>query len=143
MPKLTTRCLYAAAFILSSVITNASFADEADEMAAAIEKTQKDILNEQTRENMAKESPEGAKAAEKIKSLAGSAANEQEMYGLASDVLGNMKGLTQEQMMQVIQQAQKDPEGFLKTWSPEQRKKLEDLSGRLPASKAESKAKKP
>ncbi|QLY24045.1 hypothetical protein [Bdellovibrio sp. KM01] len=122
-------------FIASLFCGAYALADDASEMAAAIEKTQKDLRSSQTRQGMTKESPEAANVAEKVKSMSGSSANENEMYDLAADVLGNMKGLSQEQLMKVMQEAQKDPEGFLKTWTPEQRKKLEGIADRLPASK--------
>ena len=119
-----------AAMILSSHV---AFADEAEELASAIQKTQADMNDPKIRALMINESADSKKVAEQVKKLSGSAMNEQEMYKLASDVLNNMKGLTPDQLNKVIEQAQKDPEGFVKTWTPEQKKKLENLSERLPA----------
>lgn len=120
-------------FIASLFCSAYALADDSDDIAAAIEKTQNDLRNSNTRAEMINSSAQAGKAAQQVKTLSGSPANENEMYNLAADVMGNMKGMSQEQIKQVMQQAQKDPEGFLKTWSPEQRKKLETLSERLPA----------
>ncbi|WP_413574769.1 hypothetical protein ACLVWU_11115 [Bdellovibrio sp. HCB290] len=120
--------------VIASLFCSAyAFADDSDDTMAAIEKTQQDLKNAQTRQGMINGSKEATEVSKQIKSMTGNSANEQELYNLASDVLGNMKGLSSEQLAQVIQQAQKDPEGFLKTWSPEQRKKLENLAERMPA----------
>ncbi len=135
MLKLIGKSTAVIVFIASLFCGAYALANDANELTSAIEKTRKDLRSSQTRQNMTKESPEASKVADNVKSLSGSTANENEMYDLAADVLGNMKGLSQEQLMKVMQDAQKDPEGFLKTWSPEQRKKLESLAERLPASK--------
>ncbi|WP_413560784.1 hypothetical protein [Bdellovibrio sp. HCB209] len=133
MLKLIGKSL-AVVLIIASVFCSA-YAEDTEDMSAAIEKTQKDIRNTTTRAEMIKSSPEAAKAAEKVKALSGGSANEAEMYDLAADVLTNMKGMSQEQILEMMQKAQKDPEAFVKTWSPEQRKKLEKISDRIPASK--------
>ncbi|UYL07791.1 hypothetical protein B9G69_012120 [Bdellovibrio sp. SKB1291214] len=133
MLKLIGKSL-AVVLVIASIFCTA-YADDAADMASAIEKTQNDLKNANSRAEMIKGSSDADKAAAQVKSISGGGANEQDMYSLAADVMGNMKGMSQEQIMQTMQQAQKDPEAFLKTWSPEQRKKLEELSGRLPASK--------
>jgi hypothetical protein len=121
-------------FILCALLLNSHtvFADEADDLVKAIEKTQADLTNPKTREAMIN-TADSKKVAEQVKKLSGSSGNEQEMYSLASDVLNNMKGLSQEQLTKIIEQAQKDPEGFVKTWTPEQKKKLESIAERTPA----------
>jgi hypothetical protein len=134
MLKLIGKSL-AVVLVIASVFCTA-YADDHDDMASAIEKTQKDLQNASTRSEMIKSSADAGKAAAQVKSISGGGANEQEMYGLAADVMGNMKNMSQEQIMEAMTQAQKDPEAFLKTWTPEQRKKLEKLSERIPASKS-------
>ncbi|WP_413581812.1 hypothetical protein [Bdellovibrio sp. HCB288] len=131
----------AVVIVIASLFCSAyAFASDEEDTISAIEKTQQDLRNAQARQGMINSSKEASKASEQVKAITGNSANEQELYNLAADVLGNMKGLTSEQLEQVIKQAQKDPEGFLKTWSPEQRKKLEGLAERVPAA---SKGKRP
>lgn len=132
MLKLIGKSLAVVLFIASVFCT--AYADDAADVASSIEKTQNDLKNAASRAEMIKGSSEAGKAAAQVKSISGGGANEQDMYSLAADVMGNMKGMSQEQIMKTMEQAQKDPEAFLKTWSPEQRKKLEEISGRLPAS---------
>lgn len=79
------------------------------------------------------DSPDAARVNRQIEGLAGSQADIDAIYGLAADILGNMQDMTPEQMMKVIEEAQKDPQGFASKWTPEQRRRLKELSGRLPA----------
>jgi hypothetical protein len=84
------------------------------------------------------QSPDAAKTADQVHQISGSPANEAEIYKLAADVLGNMKGLTPDQMQKLLVEAASNPEAFTKKWTPEQIKKLKEISGRLPASQQTS-----
>ncbi len=118
---------FAALFFSSAVFADA----ETDEI---IQNVQKD-LNDATKVQEATQHSTEAKAAhEKVHELAGTPQDEKDIYGLASDVFGNMKGKSMEQIIESVNQAQKNPEAFANSWSPEQRKKLRELSERLPAS---------
>lgn len=103
------------------------------ETRAAVEKVQQQMQSPSFHQNAAKESSEAAKVEAHVKSISGSAANEQEMYNLAAEVLGNMKDQSPEEMQKMLQEAQQNPEAFLKSWSPEQQRKLKEISERIPA----------
>ena len=81
----------------------------------------------------AKENKDAAAVAAMVKEVAGSPEMKQEIYHLAADVLGNMKDLPPEQMQKMLQDAQKNPEAFTQQWTPEQQKRLKELSERMPA----------
>jgi len=68
-------------------------------------------------------------------SEAGSDENTDMVYGLAADVLGNMKDMTPEQMVKTLDDAQKNPQAFADSLTPAQKDKLKDLSSRMPATK--------
>jgi len=117
--------------LLLILIPDVSFADE--ETQAAVKTVQEQMKSPKFHKDAAKESKEAAAVEKQVKELAGSEANEQEIYNLAADVLGNMKDLTPEQMTQLLQEAQNDPQGFASKFSPEQRRKLKELAERIPA----------
>jgi hypothetical protein len=124
--------------ILLALLLLFSFAHQAHADAPtdkALADTQKDLTDPAQRENMIKSSKEAQAVAKQVKDLAGSKENEEALYQLASEVMGNMKGLSEEQMLKIVEQAQKDPEGFLKTWSPAQLQKLKEISEKSPAAK--------
>src|SRR5690606_32191356 len=60
----------------------------------------------------------------------------QEIYGLSSEVFQELVRKTNGDptlMMQEIEKAKKDPEGFARSWSPEAQAKLRSLSGKVEA----------
>lgn len=114
-------------------LTSASvLADE--ETRAAVKEVQKQMRDPKFRDEKNYESKESKAVVKKVKDIAGSEANEQEIYNLAADVLGNMQDLTPEQMNQLLQEAQKNPEAFANRMTPEQKRKLKELAEKLPAS---------
>lgn len=78
-------------------------------------------------------SPEAKAVAERVKTLAGSPEQEAQIYSLAADILGNMQDMPPDQMEKLMSKAQNDPQGFVDSWTPEQKKKLKAISERLPA----------
>lgn len=82
----------------------------------------------------AEDSPQAKKTYEQVHALAGGSDKDTDaVYGLAADVLGNMKDMTPEQMQQFLEKAQKDPQGFADSLTPEQKAKLQGISQRLPS----------
>ncbi|MBK9322556.1 MAG: hypothetical protein IPM97_06320 [Bdellovibrionaceae bacterium] len=126
------RSKYLSVFIVVQVIFS-SYSPADQETDAAISEVQGMMQSPDFAKKASKNSPEGTKAAEYVKQISGDAQNEQEMYKLAAEVLGNMKGLSLDQMKEVAEKAKVDPEAFAKTWTPEQLKKLKQLSERMPA----------
>lgn len=117
-----------------SFILILSFSAWADpDTRSAVEEVQKQMQSPSFHQNAAKESTEAADVEQHVKALAGSPENEQAMYSLAAEILGNMKDKSPEEMKKILEEARKNPEAFLKSWTPEQQKNLKNLSERIPA----------
>lgn len=130
----TTRQL---CFVGLLLVADGVFANE--ETQHAVQAVQSDLRKPSIATEAGKMSPEARQVVQQIKNMTGGGADrEAEIYSLAADVLGNMQNLTPEQMEQLMQAASKDPEGFAKKWTPEQQKKLKEISERLPASQKKS-----
>lgn len=100
----------------------------------AMRQTQELLKNKEEREKVAID-PKGKKVIQDIKTLTGGdKKSEEEIYGLAADLMPLLmeeaKG-DPNKMMEILQEAQKDPEAFAKRWTPEQRKKLKGLADKL------------
>ncbi|KYG65745.1 hypothetical protein AZI86_01325 [Bdellovibrio bacteriovorus] len=112
--------------------TNISLAD--DEMAEytkAVEKTQKDLINATQRQQMIT-TPEAKEAAAQVQDVTGGNKMDQEaIYKLASQVLGEVKGNDSAALKEALANAQKDPQKFLQTLSPELQKQIRELAGRI------------
>lgn len=106
-----------------------------DETAAAIEEVQRQMQSPAFHQNAAKNSPEAKNVQSHVKDLTGNPENEQALYQLAAEVLGNLKNKSPEELDRYLQEIQKDPEAFARSWTPEQKRKLKELSERLPAAK--------
>lgn len=117
------------------ILTAISITVKADvETDDAISEVQSQMQNAQAFKNStANNSKEAASTQRMVEKLSGNPENEKDIYKLAADILGNMKGQSPEEMQKILEQAQKDPEGFASKFSPEQRKKLEEIAGRIPA----------
>lgn len=114
--------------ILSLSLASASAEDQ------ALEQTKNLLRDRDAREKSAKDT-KGAKAMQDVKNLTGGdAVAEDEIYGLASDVMPILmeeaKG-DPNKMMQILEEAKNNPEAFAKRWTPEQRKRLKTLSEKL------------
>lgn len=103
------------------------------ETEQAIQEVQLQMKNANFGENAAKESAEARDVHNYVKGISGNPQQTQEIYDLAAEVLGNMKGLNPEQMQKLLEAAKNDPSQFADSWTPEQKEKLKKLSNRLPS----------
>jgi hypothetical protein len=70
-----------------------------------------------------------------VTNISGGGANEEAIYKMAAEVLGNMKGKSPAEMAKILEDAKQNPEAFVNSWTPEQQAKLKELSERMPAAK--------
>lgn len=112
-------------------LTQQTFADE--DVDTALIEVQKQLQNPAFIEQEAKKSSQAQQSKKMVSDIAGGSENEKEIYALAAEVLGNFKGMTIEQMQQELLRAQSNPDHFAKKWTPEQKKRLEAISKKLPA----------
>lgn len=111
-----------------------SYVQADEETRAAVQAVQEQMKSPQFHQEASKNSPEARQVEMQVKDLAGSSGNEQEIYNLAAEVLGNMKDKSPDEMKKMLQDSQGNPEAFANSWTPEQKRKLEELAKRLPAS---------
>lgn len=110
-----------------------SFANADQESDKAIEDVQKMMQQSDFKTKASKNSKEAAAVADQVANISGGGENEQELYKMAAEVLGNMKGKSPEEIIKILEEAKKNPEAFVKSWTPEQQEKLKKISERLPA----------
>ncbi|OQW46109.1 MAG: hypothetical protein A4S09_16880 [Proteobacteria bacterium SG_bin7] len=130
--------------VLLLVVTNFALAQVDKHSKQATEQTQDLLKNREEREKSSKNDPKAQKAIQDVKNISGGdKQTEDDIFGLASDL---MPALVEEsngdpnKMMQILEEAKKDPEKFAKRFSPEQRKKLKEVAEKL-GSKASQKPK--
>ncbi len=98
------------------------------------EEAQQDTMNllndPKLREQALKESEAASRAGDRVKELSsGDAKTEDEYYRLASDIVKSFKD--EKSMRDSVSGGQKDPEGFYKSLTPEQKAKIQELSRKL------------
>jgi hypothetical protein len=118
-----------------SVSSHGLLADQTKQLDAAsleaVQKTQQLMTNPEERKKATQENAETSYAAQQISSLAGSAENEQDIYELASEIFGDLAKEANGdplKIMEMLEQAKKDPNAFGKKLTPAQREKLKALS---------------
>ena len=114
-----------------ALVSRPVLADE--ETRAAVKEVQTQMRDPKFRDEKNNDSQEAKAVIKKIKEVAGSEANEQEIYNLAAEVLGNMQDLSPDQMTKLLQEAQSNPEAFANKMTPEQKRKLKEIAEKLPA----------
>lgn len=97
---------------------------------ASMERVQQELRDPVKRQKMI-DSDAAKQADQNVKSVGGSEMNQQQMYELSAEVFGNFKGKSPEEMDKLLEEAQKNPEAFMNSWSPEQKAKLKQLSNQI------------
>jgi hypothetical protein len=132
----------AALFLLLTVtLAYAEPLDKASE--EALGQTMDLLRTPDKRNDEIKKDPKAKAADAQVKSLTGNEANTEKLYELAAQVMQNLvqqSGGDTDKMMKIIEQAEKDPAGFAKTWTPEQQKLLKQLGQDIEKSKAAGKS---
>jgi hypothetical protein len=97
----------------------------------ALEQTLGILRSSQKRGEEIKNSPKAKAADAEVKALTGNEKNTEKLYELSAQIMQDL--VTQangdpDKMVKILEQAQKDPAGFAKTFSPEQQKLLKELA---------------
>jgi hypothetical protein len=126
-------------FLLGVVSFDRALAeDELDgrTLETAIKGTQDVLTDPKARQDAARGNPQAGAVLEQIKSLTGSKANEAELYQIAADVMRSLAqrtGGNPDKMVQELLNAHQNPAAFGETFSPEQKKAIEQLAGKITA----------
>lgn len=126
------KLLYSLLALSIAFFSAPAFADdEIAEYTKAVEKTQKDLTNATQRQQLIT-TPEAKEAAAQVKDVTGGNKMDQEtIYKLASQILGEVKGNDSVGLKEALANAQKDPQKFLQSLSPELQKQIRELAGRI------------
>ena len=120
--------------LMVSVLSYAQGTGQAtqQEVDDALKKVQEEMVAPDFAQKSQGMSPDAKAAIGQVKSLAGDdAAAEQDIYKLSSEIFGNMKGKSPEEMQAILEEAKRNPAKFGQTLTPAQREKLKSIGERI------------
>lgn len=123
------RTLFAA--LLAVVIQSANAGEAGDQ---ALLETQQVLTNPTSRGNAIANDPAARNADKQLRDVAGNPQRAEAIYGLAADMMSNLtsaSGGDPDKMDTILQGAAANPESFLKSMTPEQRKKLREIASEI------------
>lgn len=127
----------AAVFVCALVCAVSLYAETAEE-TKALDETLSILVSPEQRKQILEKDPKAKEADDFALQVGGNAANQQKIYELAAKVMADLAkngNSDPEKMMQILEKANKDPEGFANTFSPEQKKMLQELAAEIEKSK--------
>lgn len=109
-----------------------AYDDEADinEYTKSVENVQKDLVNVNQRAKMA-DTKESKLVVDHAKNLTGNATDENTLYEISAQVLGEIKGKNEAALTNTVNRAQQNPEAFYQSLSPEAQRKIRELAGSI------------
>ena len=122
-------------FTLSFLFSHLVWADDMTDVNDAVKKTQQLMNDPKQRQEVLNKNESAKKSDEFAAGVVGSQ-NMNEMYSVAADILPELTQLAggdPTKMMQILAEAQKNPEAFTKSLSPGALKKIRDLAGKASA----------
>ena len=129
MRKFITLCYF--------VISSSCFA-QSNDFGNAISNTQNVLTDSKLRTSAINSNEKAKQVDSSINSLVGGDKGTQdEMYLISSDILNSIAGKSDDptQLGEILIKAQKDPEAFFNSLSDAQKKKISDISKRIPSNK--------
>src|SRR3954471_101737 len=99
-----------------------------------LSKTQEVLRDPKKRQEAIKGDKKAEEADARVQRLSGSPENTQKMYEISADIMENItkqSGGDPQKMQKLLEEAQKDPEAFYKSLTPEQRGQIQKLSGEI------------
>jgi hypothetical protein len=124
-------------FVCVLVCAVSLYAETAEERKA-LDETISILISPEQRKQILDKDPKAKEADDFALQVGGNAANQQKIYELAAKVMADLAkngNSDPEKMMQILEKANKDPEGFAKTFSPEQKKMLQELAAEIEKAK--------
>lgn len=121
--------------IVFVLLLSANFAYALDQASQEAKKQTSDMLRDPKQREQAVNENDKTKAAHKnMERVTGNPANTQKAYEISADIMDSMVNQTggdPAQMQKILEEAQRDPEGFYKKLTPEQRKQIQELAGKI------------
>jgi uncharacterized alpha-E superfamily protein len=112
---------------------------ETTEEAKALDETLSILVSPEQRKQILDKDPKAKEADDFALQVGGNAANQQKIYELAAKVMADLAksgNSDPDKMMQILEKANKNPEAFANTFSPEQKKMLQELAAEIEKSKS-------
>lgn len=128
-----TKFILTASVFLASVLHAEDKLDQHSQ--EALKKTQELLNSSQQRQEAINSDPQAKKADDFVKNLTGNSNASSEIYELAAEVFASVVKDAQgdpAKMQEAISKFSRDPASFANQWTPEQKQKLKELSGKLP-----------
>lgn len=120
------------AFVALSAPFGASALDASSE--EALRKTQEMLRDSNQRATVIQQSPDAQRNNTSLESMAGSKENTNAVYDLSADVFADLVKQSNGDpvlMQEKLEQAQKNPEAFLRSLSADKRQRIESLAGKI------------
>jgi len=124
-------------FVCALVCAVSLYAATAEE-TKALDETLSILISPEQRKQILDKDPKAKEADDFALQVGGNAANQQKIYELAAKVMADLAkngNSDPDQMMKILEKAGKDPEAFANTFSPEQKKMLQELAAEIEKSK--------
>lgn len=129
-------------FLIPLSIPWQSFAQELSQASLeALEKTQALLRDPAQRSEAMARSADAQRNHAELQKMTGSQDNTNATYDLSADIFGDMTRKTNgdpAQMKRLLEEAQRDPEKFLNSLTPEQRARIQSLATKIETEKAGS-----
>jgi hypothetical protein len=140
---------FIATFVVSLVASSAQAADAVKnelqatdaQNAEALEKTQALLRNRDERNKAINAAPDSQSNHSELEKLVGAGANTDAVYDLTADILANIVGDAKGDplaMQQRMMDAQKNPQAFLNSLSPEQRARIKAMADKIESNRGPS-----
>jgi len=119
--------------IIVAVFPVISAAELDEHSQRALDQTQSMMRDRNQRQQAIQQSGKGAQKTDQMvqRLSGGDPAKADEIYGLAADVMKQITEMANgdpKKMMEILQKLQKNPEEFVKHWTPEQRQRLRQIA---------------
>lgn len=118
--------------IILTVLLSGPVGANQQETDDALVKTQEAMSKPGFAREAEKMSPQAQKAVQNVRTVTGGNAQmEQAVWQVAAEIFGNMKGKSPEEMQAALAEAQRNPQAFANSLTPEQKRKIEDIAKQL------------
>lgn len=127
-----------ASIFVCALACAASLHAETPQETKALDETLSILLSPDQRKQIIDKEPKAKEADDFALQVGGNAANQQKIYELAAKVMADLAKNGKwdpDKMMQILEKANKDPESFANTFSPEQKKMLQELAAEIEKAK--------
>jgi len=119
-------------FLFAAILACATaYCESEEEKNKALQEVMNMLVSPAQRQKLIDDDKKAKEADDFALQVGGNEANRQKIYEIAAKMMQNLTEKSSgdpEQMKKILEEANKDPEGFAKTFTPEQKQMLQDLA---------------